>query len=94
MFPDAVIILSLEDEDVIKRILPSRLAIWRAKMKAKKDKRKVKAAKKKAKLMQKIKERRDEEIAKYEEARKKREEEVRKNSIEALVRKSIIIENK
>jgi hypothetical protein len=54
LFPDAVILLSVEDEDIIKRLMPPRLEVWKAKMKAKKEKRKAKAAKKKAKLVRNL----------------------------------------
>ncbi len=81
-YPDAVIILNVEDEDIIKRLLPARLQAWKDKMKTKKEKRKQKALKKKEKLMKKIKKRRDEEIAKYEERRLKREQEAAENGEE------------
>lgn len=55
LYPDAAIILKVEDEDVIKRLLPPRLEAWRARMKAKKEKKKEKAAKKKEKLVKIIK---------------------------------------
>lgn len=81
-FPDATIYLNMEDDDIVKRLLPPRLQIWKDKMKAKKDKRKQRAEKKKAKLMKKMKERRDEEIAKYEERRRRIEEEAAENGEE------------
>jgi adenylate/nucleoside-diphosphate kinase len=74
--------LRVDDEDVIKRLLPARLKIWQDKMKAKKDKRKARQQKKKEKLAKKMKERRDEEIAKYEERRREREEEAAANGEE------------
>ncbi|RNA14893.1 Adenylate kinase 9 [Brachionus plicatilis] len=74
-FPDAVIILRVEDEDVVKRLLPERLESWRAKMNAKKERKMQKAKRKKEKLLLQMKQRREEEIAKYEENRQKKEEE-------------------
>ena len=50
-FPDAFIVLRVEEEDVIKRLLPPRLKAWQDKMKLKKDKRKARAQKKKDKLV-------------------------------------------
>lgn len=51
MFPDAIIILKLDDEQIIKRLMPPRLEAWQAKMKAKKEKKRLKAEKKKEKLV-------------------------------------------
>ncbi len=51
LYPDAVVILKLEDEVVIKRLLEPRLVAWKEKMKAKKEKRASKIAKKKEKLV-------------------------------------------
>lgn len=31
LFPDAVVILKVEDEDVVNRILPNKMVIWRRK---------------------------------------------------------------
>ena len=45
MFPDAAILLSVEDADVISRLLPPKLDRW----KVKRDKRMAKKAKKKEK---------------------------------------------
>ena len=53
--PDAVIILKVEDEDIVKRLMPPRIEKWRAKMNAKKEKKKQKAAKKKEKLVKFLK---------------------------------------
>jgi len=50
-FPDAFIILRIEEDDVIKRILPPRLKAWQEKMKIKKDKKKARALKKREKLV-------------------------------------------
>ena len=77
-----MLVLRVDDEDVIKRLLPARLKIWQEKMKAKKDKRKARQQKKKEKLAKRMKERRDEEIAKYEERRREREEEAAANGEE------------
>ncbi len=51
LFPDAIIILKLDDEQIIKRLLPPRLEAWETKMKAKKERRRLKAEKKKEKLV-------------------------------------------
>ncbi len=51
LFPDAMIILKLDDEAIINRLLPPRLEAWRAKMRAKKERKRVKAEKKKEKLV-------------------------------------------
>jgi adenylate/nucleoside-diphosphate kinase len=55
LLPDAVIILKLEDEDVIKRLLPARFKAWKDKMNAKKERKKQRVAKKKEKLVKKEK---------------------------------------
>ncbi|CAF0775596.1 unnamed protein product [Brachionus calyciflorus] len=81
-FPDGIIILRVEDEVVVKRLLPERLEAWRTKMKAKKEKKMLKAKRKKEKLMKQMKARRDEEIAKFEEKRRKKEEEAAENGEE------------
>ena len=75
--PDAILVLKIEEENIIKRLLPPRLAKWQAKLAAKKEKKRLKALKKKEKLMKRMKERRDEEIAKHEEEKRKKEAEVR-----------------
>lgn len=53
LFPDAVIILRVEEEDVIKRLLPERFEAWKAKMNAKKERKMLKAKRKKEKLVNK-----------------------------------------
>ncbi len=70
--PDAVVMLRVDEEQIIKRLLPPRLAKWQARMAAKKEKKRLKALKKREKLMKRMKERRDEEIAKYEEEKRKK----------------------
>jgi hypothetical protein len=79
MYPDALLILKMDEENIIKRLLPQRLAKWQARMAAKKEKKRQKALKKKEKLMKRMKERREEEIAKYEEERRKKEAELEAN---------------
>jgi hypothetical protein len=51
LFPDAIIILKLDDEQIIKRLLPPRFEAWQTKMKTKKEKKRLKAEKKKEKLV-------------------------------------------
>lgn len=72
-FPDAIIILKVEEDQIVKRLLPPRLAKWQARMAAKKEKKRLKTLRKKEKLNKRIKERREEEIAKYEEEKRKKE---------------------
>jgi adenylate/nucleoside-diphosphate kinase len=49
--PDAFIILRIEEDDVIKRVLPPRLKAWQEKMKVKKEKKKARAQRKREKLV-------------------------------------------
>lgn len=51
LFPDAVIILKMEDEEIIKRLLAPRFKEWKEKMNAKKERKQQKIAKKKEKLV-------------------------------------------
>lgn len=74
--PDAVIILRVDEDQIIKRLLPPRLTKWQTRQAAKKEKKRLKALKKKEKLNRRMKERRDEEIAKYEEEKRKKEAEL------------------
>ena len=50
-FPDSVVMLNVSDENIIKRLLPTRLQRWRQKMQAKKEKKKEKREKKKKDLV-------------------------------------------
>lgn len=50
-YPDAVVILRVNEETVLKRLLKPRLDIWKNKIKIRKDKRAAKAALKKSKLV-------------------------------------------
>ena len=81
-FPDAVIVLRLDDEQVLKRLMPPRLQAWKVKTQAKKERKKQKADRKKEKLMKRMKERREEEIAKFEERRREKEDEAAANGEE------------
>ena len=90
LFADVLIILKVEDEHVIKRLLPPRFDAWRAKMKLKKEKLDARAKKKKDALAARMKARRDEEMAKYEKRRQERddndeEEEEEPFDVEALL---------
>ena len=59
--PDAVIMLRVDEEQIVKRLLPPRLAKWQARMAAKREKKRLKALRKRERLMKRMKERRDEE---------------------------------
>lgn len=51
LYPDAVVILKLDDDVVIKRLLVPRMLVWREKMNAKKTRKMARIAKKKEKLV-------------------------------------------
>lgn len=51
LYPDAVIILRVDDETVVKRLIGPRFQSWREKVIARKNKRMAKAARKKEKLV-------------------------------------------
>lgn len=50
-YPDAVVILRVDEDTIVKRLLKPRLDSWKEKVKARKDKRAARAAKKKEKLV-------------------------------------------
>lgn len=77
--PDAIITLKVDEEQIVKRLLPPRLAKWKARMAAKKEKKRLKLLRKKEKLQKKMQARREEEVAKYEEEKRKREAELEAN---------------
>lgn len=51
LFPDAVIILNVTDDTIIKRLLQPKLDKWRQKMKEKKEKREMKKEKRKKEVV-------------------------------------------
>ena len=83
-FPDAIIILNVNEDAITKRTFQARLDRWRSKMAERKEKKKLKLLKKKEKLAQRIKVRRDEEIAKYEERRAERQKQAAESGEEAV----------
>ena len=50
-YPDAIIILRVDEEAIIKRLFQNRIQRWRKKMAEKKEKKRIKLQKKKDKLV-------------------------------------------
>ena len=50
-FPDTILLINVSDESIIKRLLPPRLERWRARMNAKKEKKKFLKEKKQKDLV-------------------------------------------
>ncbi len=78
-YPDAIVVLKVDEEQIVKRLLPARMSKWQQRMKAKKEKKKQKIIRKKEKLQKKMQARREEEIAKYEEEKRRKEAELEAN---------------
>jgi hypothetical protein len=53
LFPDAVVLINVSDENIIKRLLPPRLDRWRLKVQARKEKKLLIKEKKKKEIVRK-----------------------------------------